>query len=360
MLLPHGKQILGVHAARVSGHIQSHEGHRRTGRRIPCRVLHRLSLRSGNRRRGHRRVAQRRVALKLLYHLLVFFAGAHAGDAEGDYLYTAMFAPFCAQHAVERVRKLHRVSGQRAVTNAHLRYFGKGRLERRQQLALELAVYLAAGVAYLNVAAHVLIEQHRVADVIAVFSEAAYCDIHIQTDAVVDHAERNGICCAVFVAHQLFGVEIVYALVLGGVAAEGKALAERFERLLQAVSEAAREERRLSRGVIYKFARLRAVFDDPALFDDHHKLSVRNCDDRAVGDDVVACLGVRRTRRGAFLSLYSYDVGRQRIAVKILLPLVGEHSACCTQCCLNKSQSDSPCIFSGGAAFVCRRDADFV
>ncbi len=106
----------------------------------------------------------------------------------------------------------------------------------------------------------------------------------------VDHAERDGVRRAELVVDQLLGVEIVDPLILSGVAAVSKALADRLEGLLDALAEVAREDRRLGRAVVCKFAGLGADLDDLALLDDDHALTVGDGDAGTVRYDVVALL----------------------------------------------------------------------
>ena len=232
--------------------------------------------------RRSRRVHKGRVALQLLEHGLVFLARLDGRNAEGDDLKTAQIAPLTGQDLVERVGHLHRVAGERGIADALLGDLGKGGLQRGQQLGLELAVETVA-----NVAADVCVEQDRVADAVAVLAEAADGDINIDPGALVDHAERNGRGRAVFVADELLGVEVVHALILGRLAAEGEALADILEGVENILAQLAVEQRRLGRGIIFEFARLRAELRDLALIDDDHALAVGDGDHRAVGDDVV-------------------------------------------------------------------------
>ena len=113
-----------------------------------------------------------------------------------------------------------------------------------------------------------------------------------QTDAndpgaLVDHAERNRRGRAVFVADELLGVEVVHALILGWLAAEGEALADVLEGGKNALAERAGENGGLGRGIIDEFAGLGAKLRDLALIDDDHALTVGDGDHRAVGNDVV-------------------------------------------------------------------------
>ena len=228
------------------------------------------------------------------------------------------------------------MTGQRAVADAHVGDLRKRGLKRRQQLGLELAVNLVAGKGGLDVAADVRIEQHGVGDAVAVFAEAADGNVEIYARSGVYNAERHRRGRAVLVADKLLGVEVVNALILGGDAAEGEALAHRLEHLLDVRGEtAAREDRRLGGDVVDIFARLGADVHDLALLDDHHALPVRHGDDGAVGYDVVQT--VVGAAGNALAALDRQHVGGQRLAVEIFLPLIGKNAASRTQCCFNKS-----------------------
>ena len=46
LLLTHGEQVLGVHAAGLTGHSHAHKGHGRAGSRVESRHLHGVALRA--------------------------------------------------------------------------------------------------------------------------------------------------------------------------------------------------------------------------------------------------------------------------------------------------------------------------
>ena len=66
-----------------------------------------------------------------------------------------------------------------------------------------------------------------------------------------------------------------------------EALADILEGVENILAQLAVEQRRLGRGIIFEFARLRAELRDLALIDDDHALAVGDGDHRAVGNDVV-------------------------------------------------------------------------
>ena len=227
------------------------------------------------------------------------------------------------------------MGGQRGVAHAHLGDLREGGLQRGQQLGLELVVELAAGIGVLDVAADVGVEQDGVGDAVGVLAEAADGDVDVDAGALVHDAERDGGGGAVLVADDLLGVEVVDALILGDLAAEGKALAEDLEGLLDGGAEVAREDRGLGGGVVAELTRLGAELGDLAVVDDDHALAVGHGDDGAVGDDVVIA---PVALSGVFsLALDDERLGVERLAVEILLPLVGQYAVDSAQTCLNKT-----------------------
>ena len=330
-------ELLSIEAAGVLRHVHAHKRHCGAAL-IVRRILHRGSLRSGKVCRRHAGVHIRLCLLHLLEHLLVLLAGLYAGHAEGDYLKTAQVTPLAGEHLVERLRKLKGMTGQGAVSYAHVGNLCKRGLKRGQKLGLELPLQLVAGVGLAHVAADVCIEEDGVCDTVAVFAEAANGDVNIYARALVNDTEGHGRGSAVLIADKLLGVEIVHALILGCLAAEGKALADVLKGRHQRIAEVAGENRRLGRGIVDKFTGLRAKLDYLALLDDHHALSVGNRDDRAVGDDVVNAL-VAAPARDSALTLDGHHALGNRLTVKIFSPLVGQYAARCTHCCLNKSHN---------------------
>ena len=190
-----------------------------------------------------------------------------------------------------------------------------------------------------DVAADVGVEQQRVFQPDAVLAEAADADIQIDARALVHHAEGNGTGRAVLVARQLLGVEVVDALILGGFAAEGEALADVGEHVLDAIAQITGEDARLGGHIVGVFARLCAHIHHLALLHDEHALAVRNGDHAAVGDDVVVAVLVAGPARGLFPALYRQHVRGDGLAIEVFLPLVGQHAASCAQCRFNESHS---------------------
>ena len=280
-----------------------------------------------------------RVALQFLEHLLVFLVRRHAGHAEGDDLDAPQVAPLLGEDLVQGVGQLQRVAGQLGVADAIFADLGEGGLKGGQQLRFQLAVQPVAGVVLTDVAADIGVEQHGVADTVAVLAEAADAHIDVDTGALIHHPERDGGRCAVFVADQLLGVEIIDALILGRFAAEGEAVGHVVEYVFDAFAQVAHEQGGLGGLVVGVLAGGGAHVHDLALIHDEHTLAVGHRDDRAVGDDVLVTLGVAGALGGLLLTLYRQYVFRNGLAVEVFLPLIRHHAAEAAQCRFNKSHS---------------------
>ena len=174
----------------------------------------------------------------------------------------------------------------------HLGELCKCRLQSAYELGLELTVDLLAGIILLDVAADVRVKQQGVGELIGIHAVAAHRGVKVEPDVAVNNAEGDGVCRAEFIIDYLLGVEIVNALILAGVAAEGKALADELEGVKYRLAEGTGKDAGLGGGVVCKLSGLGADLDDLALLDDYHALPVGDCNTRSVGNDVVAALGV--------------------------------------------------------------------
>ena len=339
MLLTHLEEVLCVHASCLTGHAHAHEGHGGARAGVGGCCLHRFTLRADKVRCCTSGIHKGCIALQLLDHLLVFLVRLHAGNAEGNDLHAAQIAPLAGQLLVERVRQLQRVTGQSGVANAHLADLCKRRLERGQQLGFHLSCDILGLIVLADVAADVGVEQQRILQPDAVLTEAADADIEINARTLVHYAEGNRTGGAILVARQLLGIKVVDALILWGLAAEGKALADVLEHALHAVAQIAGKDTRLGGHIIGVFARLSTYIDHLALLYDEHALSARNGDHAAIGDDVVVAAPVARASRYLFLPLHCQHIRGDRLAIKVFLPLVGHHAARCAQCRFDKSHN---------------------
>ena len=203
----------------------------------------------------------------------------------------------------------------------------KGRLKRADKLGFKLRVDFRALVGLLNIAADVCVKQQRICDLIGINAVASDFGVRVKSYTVINNAEGDGRCGAESVIDYLLGVEVVNALILAGVAAEGKALADGLEGVKYRLTETAGENARLSRCIVCKLSRLCADLDNLALLDDYHALAVGNGNARAAGNDVVVAPGVRRARACALCTLYNECVFINCVAVEKLLPLVCHRSA---------------------------------
>ena len=210
-------------------------------------------------------------------------------------------------------------------------------MEGSEQLRLQLSVDLIPAVFLFHVAADIGIKQNRVGEPVAVFTETADRDVNIDASPLIHHPEGNGTGSTIFVANDLFGVEIIDPLILSCFAAKSKPLSDLGKGIFNAFTQVACEKGGSDRGVIDKFARNGADIHHLAVLHNTHALAVGHRHHRAVGDDVGAALGVGATAGRPFLSLAHQYIHRNRFAIKIFLPLVGHYAARGAQCRFNKS-----------------------
>ena len=293
MLLSHCEQILRVHSADsgVHSHAHSHEsGH--SARGVSGGGLHCVSLCADESSRGHGRVAHDSRALSLLDEFLILFGKSYCRQRDAHDLDAAERTPLLGERLIHRVFEVGVVRHDLIRTELEIRELSERRLEGGDELALQRRVELAAFIIAFDVSAYVLVEEHRVGDLIGIDAGASDRDIDIESDLGVHYAERNGICRAELVVEYFLHVEVIDSLILTGVAAVCKAFADHLEGFLYALAEIAGEDRWLCRVVPGELARLRAELDDLALLDDYHALSVSDSDTRAVRDDIVITLRV--------------------------------------------------------------------
>ncbi len=197
------------------------------------------------------------------------------------------------------------MSRECAVADAHLRYPGKRRLERSQKLALLHAVHTGSLIYIRYVSAHIRIKEDRIRDPVGIFAITPDRDIDVEADVPVDHPERNGRRRAILVPHDLFRIKVIYPLISGCHAAEGKSLPDLLKGPPDALAQISLKNRRRPAAVIRIFARLRANLRNLSFLHDHHTLSVRHRDQGAVRYDIVvpAAAG-KMSRRLPTASLY--------------------------------------------------------
>ena len=199
----------------------------------------------------------------------------------------------------------------------------KSGLQSADEFGFQLIFDLLATVILLHIAAHIGIEQQRVCDLVGIHAGAAHGHINVQADLVVHNPERNGIGRAELVVDQLLGVEIVHPLILTGIAAVGKALADGLEGFQNGLAQLARKNAGLCRAVVSILAGLGTDFHHLALLHDHHTLAVSNGNAGAVGDDIIGCFGVGGTAADTLDTLGDQHIRIHGIAVEKFLPLVG-------------------------------------
>ena len=230
---------------------------------------------------------------------------------------------------------------QSRVPDPHGGDLGKGRLQRGQELGLQLAVQILTGEILRHIPADIFIEEHRVADPIGVFPKAADGDVYVQSDIGIHYPEGDRCGGAVFISHEFPGVEIVDPLIFRRFAAKGESFADLLKGLQDALSQRSVEDGGLGRSIVGIFTGFGAEFHDLSIFHDHHALTVRHCDDGAGGDDVVRTV-VGGATGIAFLAFDCQHIFRQCITVKILFPLVRQDAGSGAVKCRNQTHSCSP------------------
>ena len=205
-------------------------------------------------------------------------------------------------------------------------------------------------------------EQQRVGDLVGEHAVAAEVDRKFEAERFIDdHAERDGVGSAVFVIAYLAQIEVVNALILAGITAEGETPSDEFEGIFDALPERARENAGFGGGIIDEFAGLAGELNDLALIDDDHELTLVDGDLGAVGNDVVAALGVAAALAvDDLLSLGDEDVLRQSFAVEKFFPLIGENSAQGSEARFNKSHCNISLYDILVLLFVIRRSAAYI
>ena len=238
------------------------------------------------------------------------------------------------------------MTGKRRRTDLQLGDPGKGRLEGGDELRLQLTIDLLTCVFIADIAAYVGVEQQGIGDLVGINAAAADGNVDIQTDVAVDHTEGNGRGRAELVVDQLFRVEVVDALVLAGVTAVGKTLADGLEGLLDGGAQLACKDARLGGGIVGELTRLGTDLDDLSLLHDDHALTVSNGDAGAVGDDVVVALGIGGTGSDLLLALDHQHIFRQGFAVEEFLPLIGQSAAQGSDSSFDKSHGVAPFMYN--------------
>ena len=232
------------------------------------------------------------------------------------------------------------MGGDLVILHLVCRKGGQGRLQGVHQLALQPGCDLGCVILGGDVAAHVGVEQQRVAD--AVSKAAVAADIHRELVAPLladHHPEGDGGGGAVQDLAQLLGVDVVYPLILAGVAAVGKALGHGLEGSSQTIAEVAGEHAGLGGRIEGKLARLGAHLHHTALLHNEHTLTIGHSNAAAVGDDVILAV-VGAAAGGALLTLDHQHILIQRITIEKFFPLVCKSSAQCAHTCFDQTHSN--------------------
>ena len=229
------------------------------------------------------------------------------------------------------------MAGQSRVADAHLADAGKGGLQCGHHLGAHLAFQRVTGVLVFHISADIGVKQDGVDDAVAVLAEAADADVDVDAGTLVHDAERHGAGGAVLVAHQLLGVDVVDALVGGGLTAEAEPLADLSKDFVDVLGQTLAQQRGLGTGVISVLAGLGAEVHHLALLHDEGALALGHRHDGAVGDDVFGAVAVGRAPGDFLLSLDSQHLRRESTAVKVFFPLVAHHAGCCAQCRFDKT-----------------------
>ena len=166
--------------------------------------------------------------------------------------------------------------GKRGVAQSRIRKLTECGLKCGKKLAFKHTVDTASLVIVAYVTAYVGVEEHRVRYLVGELTVATEGDVYIKTEISVDKAEGNGGGGAVFIADYLLGVYVVNALILCGVTAKRKALADGLEGIKHSGTELACKYGRLGGAVPNEFAGLCAKLNNLALLHDHHTLAVVN------------------------------------------------------------------------------------
>ena len=174
-----------------------------------------------------------------------------------------------------------------AVADSHPGNLCECRLQGCQELAAKLGIDLVSRIILLDVSADVLIKEDRIHHPVGIFAVAADRNIHVETDVLVHHAERDRIRRAVLVSDDLLCIKEVDSLVSRRVAAHRETLSELLKAVPDALSEISVEDTRLRGGIVHKLSGFRADLNDRSLIHDHHALSLIDRNDGSVGDQVV-------------------------------------------------------------------------
>ena len=156
LLLTHGEQVLGVHAAAcVHSHAHAHKaGH--CACLVAGRGLHGVRLSADKSCRRHGGIAHDSCTLSLLDELRILFGEGDRAEGYCDDLESAQLAPLCGEGGVHSGFKLGVVSHYLIGAKLKVGELSKSGLKRADELCLELIVYLFAGIILLGMGSSIL------------------------------------------------------------------------------------------------------------------------------------------------------------------------------------------------------------
>ena len=320
-LSSHLIELRRVGAACLRRHVHPHKGHRRSGIGIGSSCLHCLCLCADQGRSCKGSISKRCRFLHLLDRLFIFRIGGDAGNTERNNFDASLLSPLLAKNLVQSVCQLHGMRRHFRITDAHGSDFGESRLQSSEQFRFQLGIQLLPSVLVFHITTDIRIKQHRITNMVAVFSERTQTNIHINSRPLIQDTEGNRRCRTVFIADNLLGIEIIDPLVFRILSAEGKTLGETFKGSLHPLLEIAAEDRRLRRSVIGKGARFCTEFDNLSLIYNHHALPVSDRYNGSGRDDIVISFVGASPALHACASCHQHFI-RQGVAGKIFFKLI--------------------------------------
>ena len=227
------------------------------------------------------------------------------------------------------------MSRNRTWPDLHLGNLCKRRLKCTYKFCFQLRLNFFPVILLCKITADICIKQQRIYNFIRIYSIAAHRYINIQSDISVYHSERDGIGCSKLVSYQLFCIKIIYSLVFSRISSIGKTLFHCFKGLFDSFTEPACKNTGFCRGIISKFSRFCADFNNFALLHDDHALAICYRDSRTIGNDIITASFVRGTSPYPFLPLHGKNFIINCLTVKKFFPLIRQCAACCSCSCFN-------------------------
>ena len=227
------------------------------------------------------------------------------------------------------------------VFNTHGRQLGKGRLKGCQQLAFQLAVDFIPGIVLLDIAADIGIEKNWIGYTVAVLTKASQGHGHLEVNIRIHYLEGYGIWRAVFIADDFLGVEEINSLILAGIPAEGESLAYLLKYILDAGGKVPGKYGRSQGSIVFVLACLRADIHHLAVFYDYHALPLIDSNKGTIGNNIILPTGIGAAFASTLPPLGHQHIRRHTLTVDIFLPLVSQHTTCCTNSCFNQTHNYS-------------------